>query len=142
MQTWAKKDFGWSAVIGLILTMGLLAGCKTDSLTATEQREDENAFYASIENPVGVELPNIRVVNREEVDLVEDMVLHRAMYAKHLRVLVTYYTDKGYIEKARWAKSELNDLMKVKGYAYIMDAEVPAAGLRPTEVHRGGRCHV
>ncbi|MHC4675525.1 MAG: tetratricopeptide repeat protein [Planctomycetota bacterium] len=104
------------------------AGCKTDALTGP-QRVDDSAPLTSLENPAGVDLPNIPVADRTEVDLVEDMMLHRAMYARYLRVLVNYYAEHGYEYKAIWARNELYDLAKVKPYSYILDAEVPMADL-------------
>ncbi|MHC4442709.1 MAG: tetratricopeptide repeat protein [Planctomycetota bacterium] len=108
------------------------AGCKTDALTGP-QRVDDSAPLTSLENPAGVDLPNIPVADRTEVDLVEDMMLHRAMYARYLRVLVNYYAEHGYEYKAIWARNELYDLAKVKPYSYILDAEVPMADLSPAE---------
>jgi tetratricopeptide (TPR) repeat protein len=112
----------------------VLAGCKTDSLVGDPKRvEDEQAPVGDLENPAGVELPSIVVAERTEVDLVEELIMHRAMYARCLRALVTYYTDRGYIHKANWARNELNDVRQVKPYRYVDDAQVPAEDLRPTE---------
>jgi tetratricopeptide (TPR) repeat protein len=117
-----------------IVSVLILAGCKTDPLAGEPKRvEDEAAPVGDLENPVGVELPSIPVANRTEVDLVEELIMHRAMYARCLRALVTYYTDRGYINKANWAQNELNDLRQVKPYRYIEDAQVPQTDLRPTE---------
>jgi len=108
------------------------AGCKTDAVV-NPTREAPPGPTADLENPTGVDLPPIRIVDRSEVDLVEEMMLHRAMYARYLRALVTYYSENGYEEKANWARRELNDLKYVKPYRYITDAEVPAATLRPSD---------
>ena len=88
------------------------AGCKTDAVV-NPTREAPPGPTADLENPTGVDLPPIRIVDRSEVDLVEEMMLHRAMYARYLRALVTYYSENGYEEKANWARRELNDLKYV-----------------------------
>ena len=118
-------------VVSIILVADIV-GCKTDALVG-QRRVDENAPLASLENPAGIALPNIPVADRTEVDLVEDMMLHRAMYARYLRVLEAFYSEHGFEYKANWARTELNDLVRVKPYGYILDAEVPVATLAPAE---------
>jgi tetratricopeptide (TPR) repeat protein len=116
----------------LVSLLGITAGgCKTDELAAPE-RDVAAGPVTSLENPPGIDLPSVPVANRSEVDLVEEMLLHRAMYARLLRALATYYTENGYHEKAVWAQTELNDLRRVKPYRYILDAEAAGAALSPT----------
>jgi len=121
-----------AAIAGPILLWAALAGCKTDALVGPSRTPPEGPV-TSLENPAGVELPGIPLAGRTEVDLVEEMVRHRAMYAQYLKVLAAFYTENGYEEKAIWARTELNDLRRVKPYRYILDAEVPVAALQPTE---------
>jgi len=129
-----KKICGRPAFMltGVVALAVMVGGCKTDELAAPE-RDVTAGPVTSLENPPGIDLPPIRVADRSEVDLVEEMLLHRAMYARLLRALVTYYTENGYHEKAAWAQSELNDLRRVKPYRYILDAEAPSASLQPTD---------
>jgi len=119
------------ASTALLLALGS-AGCKTDAL-ANPSRETVDAPLDSLESPAGIDLPPIPIADRTEIDLVEEMSFHRAMYARYLRALATYYSEHGYEVKAIWARNELNDLRLVKPYRYISDAEVPVASLRPTE---------
>ncbi len=120
-------------VSAALLSSLLVAGCKTDGLTGA-QRQSEEVPTTSFDSPAGVNVPNIQIADRTEVDLVEELLLHRAMYARLLQALATYYTDHGNDIKAVWARTELNDLRRyVKPYRYIMDAEVPVATLRPLE---------
>ncbi len=91
------------------------------------------AATTSLENPPEVELQTITVANREEVDLVEEMMLHRSMYARYLGVLISYYSEQGHENQANRARSEFNDLRRVKQYRYIIETEAPAAPLRPLE---------
>jgi tetratricopeptide (TPR) repeat protein len=112
----------------------LLAGCKTDALTNNPRPSSrDDAPTTSLENPAGQKLPTIAVADRTEVDLVEQLVEHRAMYARYLRVLAQFYTENGSIEKAKWARNELTDLQRVKPYAYILDAEASVSTMRPME---------
>ncbi len=122
-------------VIGLAgMALGLfLAGCKTDGIAPEPRERATPGPVTSLETPEGISLPAIEVTGRTEVDLVEEMVLHRAMYARYLRALVTFYTENGNEEKANWARWELKDFQRVKPYKYLRDAEVPVATLRPTE---------
>ena len=81
----------------------------------------------------GGDLPKIQLAGRHEPDLVEDLVLHRGMYIRYLRALVSFYSENGFDKKANWSRTELKELQKVKQYTYIWDAELPLASLRPTE---------
>lgn len=128
-----SSRLAWRAVLLALPLAVLVAGCQTDKLTADPKRDAPEGPVTALENPPGVQLPTIPLAGRTEVDLVEELVLHRAMYARYLRALATFYTENGYEEKAKWARSELRDLQKIKPYQYVMDAEVPVASLRPTE---------
>lgn len=114
------------STVGAVL-IGWQAGCTTDSLVNPTERSPQGAL-ASLENPGGVDLPDIPVADRAEVDLVEEMMMHRAMYARYLRVLATYYSEHGYETKANRARAELRDLQRIRPYRYIDDAEAPVAG--------------
>ena len=109
-------------------------GCNIDGSAGNKPlRAKENAQTTSLEHPAGMNVPAIQVADRTEVDLVEQTILHRTMYARHLKVLIEYYTEHGHETKANWARNELNDLKRVKPYRYIMDAETPVAQLAPAQ---------
>lgn len=125
-------------LIGWLATMFLLGtvGCNTENWSANKQptdRDKEVAPVTSLTHPEGVPLPNIRVADMTEADLVENTIRHRAMYARHLQVLAQFYSEHGLENKANWARNELRDLRHVKPYAYILDAETPVVSLRPNE---------
>lgn len=126
--------------IGFVLSTGTaallalaLSGCDSGDKTVNASPKAPDGPTTSLEHPAGVAVPDIPVAGRSEVDLVEEMILHRTMYARLLNVLATYYMENGYPEKAAWAASELSDLRRVKSYRYILDAEVPRAELTPSE---------
>jgi tetratricopeptide (TPR) repeat protein len=121
-----------STLVAVMLLATSLAGCKTDNISRPS-RVDDGGQLTSIENPAGINVPPIHVADRSELDLVEEMILHRTMYARLLRALAVYYSEHGYENKANWARNELNDLRRVKPYRYITDAEVPVATLRPQD---------
>jgi hypothetical protein len=108
-----------------------LAGCKTDSLH--RQPEAPPGPTTDLEQPAGIDFTDVRIVEQTEVDLVEQMVRYRAMYARYLVQLKEYYERNGMIDKLVWAEHELADLRQVKPYKYILAAEVPAEDLSPTE---------
>lgn len=127
------KKLNWPGILTLTvaLSAALVGGCKTDEL-AGPQREVAVGPISSLESPAGIDVPNVRL-DRTEVDLVEELLLHRAMYARLLRALNTYYSEQGNEVKAVWARTELNDLKRVKPYRYILDSEVPVLAMTPSE---------
>jgi len=127
------NKLGWAGtlILAVSLCAVLVGGCKTDEL-AGPQREVAVGPMTSLESPAGVDVPNVQL-DRTEVDLVEELLLHRAMYARLLRALNTYYSEHGNEEKAIWARSEMNDLRRVKTYRYILDSEVPVMAMTPNE---------
>ncbi len=120
-----------SAWLAFAVACPVLCGCQTDPLFEKQRKPD--GPVTRIDAPPGVELPNISVVDQREVDLVEEMATHRAMYHRTLRLLRDYYKEKGYVQKGKWAEFELADLNKVKPFKYIMAAEIPAESLRPSD---------
>jgi len=132
MSTIVKRAIqSWILMLGVTLAAGLIAGCKTDEI-ANPTRKPAPGPTTSLENPAGIPTPDIPLADRSEVDLVEEMILHRTMYARYLKALVQYYSEHGNDEKATWARTELNDLRRVKPYSYIKDAEIPSKELRPS----------
>jgi len=119
--------------VGVLVALLACSGCQTDSLVGpAADRDPPEGPVDSLEFPAGYEIPPIPIVGRTEADLVEEMILHRAQYARFLRALATFYSENGNDEKATWARAELSDLRRfVKPYRYITDAEVPVATLRP-----------
>lgn len=94
---------------------------------------ERNAPVMDIMNPPDVQLRPIRAVGREEVDLVEEMLLEREAYLRSLKLLIDTYARQGEENQAAAARSELNDNNAVKRYAYITEAETPSAPLKPLE---------
>ncbi len=121
-------------VAGVVVLMGLmvLGGCKTDSLHS-EKIERPPGPQTSMENAAGTNAPDVSIAGRDELDIVEELVLHRKQYAQLLRALVIYYNEHGMADKAMWARSELADLQRVKPYDYIADASTPVETLRPKD---------
>lgn len=118
--------------LGIVLGAALAGGCKTDEIAGPERIKADGPT-TDLETPAGITVPTIQVAGRTEVDLVEEMILHRTMYARLLRALANYYNENGNAIKESWARTELNDLKYVKPYRYIRDAEAPVSELKPTE---------
>lgn len=111
------------------------AGCNVDSLYQTKAPKGP---IVSVSETTGARVPveadtGLRIVGQTEVDLVEEMVQHRSAYLQSLENLRDYYRDHGYLTKEGWANHELGGLKKVQTFRYVMDAEIPAQRLRPTE---------
>lgn len=118
--------------LGIVLGATLAGGCKTDSIAGPERTKVAGPT-TDLETPAGINVPNIQVAGRTELDLVEEMILHRTMYARLLRALANYYNENGNAVKESWARTELNDLKYVKPYRYISDTETPSSELKPTQ---------
>ncbi|MHC4063358.1 MAG: tetratricopeptide repeat protein [Planctomycetota bacterium] len=107
------------------------AGCKTDALW--EERQSAEGPVTDLDSPEGVELPDIQIADAREVDLVEDVLMHRAMYHRHLRLLHDYYRDRGHEQKRLWADTELEAVQRIQPFKYLLSAQIPAPDLRPVD---------
>jgi hypothetical protein len=107
------------------------AGCNTDMLWADRQEVD--GPVTDLDSPEGIELPDIQIADANEVDLAEQLLMHRAMYHRTLRALRDYYRDHGYEQKRRWAEEELRGVERIQPFRYLLSAEVPADDLKPIE---------
>ncbi|MCP4593966.1 MAG: hypothetical protein GY842_24810 [bacterium] len=106
-------------------------GCKTDPLFESRQRVDAptTSWNRAAEDAV----PDVVVVDADEVDLVEAVLNHRGGYHQALTALRDFYQKHGHHRKWQWAEYELADVERIKPFKYILDAEVPLASLRPTD---------
>ncbi|NLX06238.1 MAG: tetratricopeptide repeat protein [Phycisphaerae bacterium] len=59
-----------------------------------------------------------------EVDLVEELHKVRADYRRLLEIMLQWYMDRGYYQKAQWAQRELEDLKDVRTYNYLTPIDV------------------
>jgi hypothetical protein len=103
---------------------------------AFAERRPPKGPITSAKDPKSSGLPAsaiLAVVERQEVDLVENVLTHRAQYHQGLEDLRDYYHEHGYATKQSWADFELDGLRKVKSFRYLIDAEIPSDQLRPTE---------
>ena len=80
-------------------------GCNTDGMWA--ERQEVEGPVTDLDSPEGIVLPDIRIADAHEADLVEEVLTHRAMYHRTLRLLHDYYRDRGNDQKRRWAATEL-----------------------------------
>ena len=120
-------------VVGGLL-LAAAPACNMDG-TFVENRPPKGPI-AYAKDPAGTGLPpsaTLAVVERQEVDLVEDVLTHRAQYHQGLEELRDYYRAHGYAAKQSWADFELDGLRKVKSFRYLIDAEIPSDQLRPTD---------
>jgi tetratricopeptide (TPR) repeat protein len=113
------------------LLCAALTGCQTDPLFE-KQNQKVDAPLAPIDQPPGVEVPDINVVDSSEADLVEAVLTYRAQYARNLEALGEYYRSHGYYRKLKWAETEMADVRRIKPFKYILEAEVPSASLQPS----------
>jgi len=67
-----------------------------------------------------------------EVDLVEQLAMHRKAYRQALVMLVDYYTKTGNNMKLQWAKQELQSFDTMPQYKYIIEAGTAGPELKAT----------
>jgi tetratricopeptide (TPR) repeat protein len=108
------------------------AGCNTDRVWEPRQRVAKPPT-TSFTNPDGVEVPDIAIADAREIDLVEEVLMHRAHYHRSLTALRDFYRDRGHSAKRTWADAELADLNRVRPYRYILAGEIPSDRLAPRE---------
>lgn len=120
----------WMRLIGLCL---VAAGCNVDPLFKKTPPKGPVVSVAESEGVRSSGEGNWGVIGQTEVDLVEEMVQHRAAYLRSLESLRDYYRDRGYLTKESWANHELNGLRRVQTFRYVMDAEVPKQRLQGTD---------
>ena len=133
MHTALRTSIKVVTICGAMAVWAANVGCKTDAI-AGPQPTVALGPTTSLENPEGIQLETISTADATELDLVEEMMKHRAMYARYLQALERYYREHGYETKASWARSELYDLRTfVKPYRYIIDSDTPQASIRPSE---------
>jgi tetratricopeptide (TPR) repeat protein len=114
-----------------ILTANLLAllislyGC-TESNSGRGQIIADRTRQATDRHAV------IEAAKDKEVDIIEDMSLHRRAYRQSLEALIKYYRDTGNYMKREWAQKELGELDAIPQYNYIIEAAVAGPELKAT----------
>lgn len=115
-----------------ILTSNLLAilialyGC-TESNSGRGQIIADKVRQATDRHTV------IEAAKDKEVDIIEDMSLHRRAYRQSLEALIKYYRDSGNYMKLEWSQKELGALDAIPQYNYIIEAAVAGPELKATE---------
>jgi hypothetical protein len=121
------------SILLVIVSVVLVSGCETGPFLRDRQAPQGAVTTATA--PEGLESSAIgwspSLVEAEEIDLVEEVLDHRALYHRALRQLRDYYEKKGYAVKQSWAEFELKGLRSVKPFRYLLDAEIPADSLKP-----------
>ena len=108
----------------------LLAGCNVDGLWGDRQAP-RGAQKVSFHGRGGDHAVDITVTDAQEIDLVENLVMHRLAYLRTLADLRIYYERHGYAHKEQWASYEMDGLEAVKMFRYLLDAEIPGGDLQP-----------
>ncbi|NOX57776.1 MAG: hypothetical protein GXP29_02830, partial [Planctomycetes bacterium] len=117
--------------ISLLLFVSLAStGCNIDRVFSLGQ--DRDAPMTSFDRPAGVDIPDIVVLEGNEVDMVEQVLANRAVYKRSLEALRDFYNRRGSFNKQQWAETELKELSHVRPFKYILSAEVPAKSLTPS----------
>lgn len=108
----------------VILPVVFIAGC-VEQTAKDDPRFRLDPAEAAIAVDEGFIIPGAA-----EIDLVEQMAVHRSAYRAAIAKLVDYYTTSGDATKLRWAQKELASLVQ---YRYLMPAEAMQTALAATD---------
>jgi len=108
----------------VILPVVFIAGC-IEQTAKDDPRFRLDPAEAAIAVDEGFIVPGAA-----EIDLVEQMAVHRSDYRAALAKLVDHYTTSGDATKLQWARREMDSLVQ---YRYLMPAEATQAALAATD---------
>ena len=103
-----------------ILMLTIAIGCQSNTGTSQQLPQRTNPYTDVAKEP----LPLDNATQSDQIDLVENMTMHRQAYRRALLALIQHYDAAGDHEKATWAKEELTSLDRIPMYRYIV--ELPA----------------
>jgi tetratricopeptide (TPR) repeat protein len=115
-----------------ILTVNLLAlvialyGC-TESNSGRGQLVPKQIRQATDRHAV------IAAAQDKEVDIIEQMAMHRRAYRQSLEALIKHYRDTGDHMKLEWAQKELAALDAIPQYNYIIEAGIAGPDLKASQ---------
>jgi len=75
----------------------------------------------------------IEAAQDKEVDIIEDMSMHRRAYRQSLEALIKHYRNTGDYMKREWARKEMASLDAIPQYNYIIEAGIAGPDLRAGE---------
>lgn len=104
--------------VTLIVLLNVLAGCF--------QTPQEKTHFI----PQSASAPAASLIEPGEIDIVEQLAANRRAYRQALELLVDYYSSSGNHMKLTWAKRELDSLVTVPRYKYLLQAEMAGPNLR------------
>jgi len=110
------KSRSWAVTI-IVLIAASLAGC------ANGTKEIKPVELARVDDADKTQFKQIDLSQASEVDLVEELARARADYKRLLAVLRQWYLQNGYFDKSQWAAREMEDLLRVRTYPYLVVIE-------------------
>ncbi len=103
----------------IVLIMVVLFGCGPIDTGRSQLVTETKEF------PIVVE-----ATDESESDIIERIAVNRREYQDGLESLVAHYSSIGNNMKLNWAKSELQELMKMPKYNYIVEAVIAGPDLK------------
>ena len=98
-----------------------------------EQLKDDDRFKVNLEETETAGYKKVVVSGASEVGLVEKMADRRTAYRESLEELKDFYIAAGNAAKLRWARREIEALVRMPKYRYLMPAESAHVGLQATD---------
>jgi tetratricopeptide (TPR) repeat protein len=102
----------------LILTIAI--GCESNTGRSQMLPHRTNPHLDTANEPLPLDAPS----QADQIELVEQMTMHRHAYRRSLQALAQYYDARGDHEKVTWATRELEALDRIPMYRYIVEAQV------------------
>lgn len=110
-----------NAIISVAFLVAMSVGCALDRMVKPAAKNPSGPM-ADLTYPRDITGgPGTPIADHTEADLIEPLLEHRTMYARHLKAAMEYYKDHGFLTKYRWALSEFDDLHAVPTYTYGAD---------------------
>ena len=122
MSCIVRRGMLLALVFGVCLVL-LAGGCQPTI--------SEGPVRATVTDPLTVSGADLQ--RNTEVQLVEQMALHRSNYRSHLLMMMNFYDQQGNHMKANWARQELEYLEMGPQREYLVIAEVAGPDLQASQ---------
>jgi tetratricopeptide (TPR) repeat protein len=128
--------------VGFVVMAAVAAtsGCALDYFEGRQDKFPAGPRMDHLHPEVVATGPGEPITEHEEANLVEPLIEHRTMYARLLNALSEYYDAHGFLNKRRWADTELDDLRHTPAYTYGADVgqlnvrNIPIEGVQEVDL--------
>lgn len=112
-----------------ILLLTIAIGCESNTGRSQMLPHRTNPYLDTANEPPPLASPS----HSDQIELVEQMTMHRQGYRRTLQALAQHYDARGDHQKLTWARQELEALDRIPMYRYIVEAQVFPPTLRASD---------